>query len=163
MKRVFLSLGSNLGDRAANLHRALGELAASGIEVVRVSPLYRTEPVDFRPQPWFVNCVAEVDTELLPLRLMSTLQTIERRLGRRRAAQKGPRPIDLDILFYENAVVRTTALTIPHERVAERKFVLIPLCELTPNLRHPVTRRTVAEMLSETNDRSQVTRVEDEP
>ena len=160
MKQVYLSLGSNLGDRPARLHRALDELAAAGLEVVRVSPFYRTEPVGYRPQPWFVNVVAEVRTDLLPLRLLSVLQRIELKMGRRRTTPKGPRPIDLDILFYDNAVVRSAALTIPHERMAERKFVLIPLNELAPNLRHPVTRRTVAEMLSETPDRSQVVRLD---
>ena len=156
MKHVYLSLGSNLGDPVAHLKRALAELSEAGIRVVRVSPFYRTEPVDYRPQPWFVNGVAEIQTELLPLRLLSALQKIELKLGRRRTFLKGPRPIDLDILFYDNAVIRSATLTVPHERLAERKFVLVPLCDLAPELRHPVTRRTVVEMLSETPDRSQV-------
>jgi 2-amino-4-hydroxy-6-hydroxymethyldihydropteridine diphosphokinase len=160
MKLVHLSLGSNLGDRAGHLRRALDELAMAGIEVARVSAFYRTEPVDYRPQPWFLNAVAEIRTELLPLRLLSTLQRIERKLGRRRAVPKGPRTIDLDILFYDNAVVRTSALTIPHPRMEERKFVLAPLSELAPDLRHPVTRKTVREMLSDTADRSQIMRYE---
>ncbi len=160
MKRVYLSLGSNLGDRAANLRKGLDELPAAGIDVLRVSPFYRTEPVDYRAQPWFVNCVAEVSTALMPLRLLAALQSIERRLGRRRAAPKGPRTIDLDILFYENAVVRTPALKIPHEQIAERRFVLVPLRELAPDLRHPVTERTVSQMLIDTPDRSRVTRIE---
>ena len=156
MKRVYLSLGSNLGDRVAHLRRAIAELDDAGIKVVQVTPFYRTEPVDYRPQPWFVNCVAEVHTDLMPLRLLSALQKIERKLGRRRALPKGPRPVDLDILFYDNAVVRSAALTIPHERLTERRFVLVPLCDIAPNFRHPVTRRTVSEMLSETPDHSQV-------
>lgn len=160
MKLVYLSLGSNLGDRAAHLRRALEELAAAGLKVVRVSPFYRTEPVDYRPQPWFINVVAEIRTDLLPLRLLSVLRRIEFKLGRRRAVVKGPRTIDLDILFYNNAVVRSAALTIPHGRLAERKFVLVPLNDLAPGLRHPVTHRTVTEMLSEVPDRSQVTRLE---
>ena len=160
MKLVYLSLGSNLGDRAAHLQRALDELATAGIEVARVSPFFRTEPLDYRPQPWFLNGVAEIRTELLPLRLLSTLQRIERKMGRRRTLPKGPRTIDLDILFYDNAVVRTPALTIPHPRIGERKFVLVPLGELAPDLRHPVTRKTVREMLGETPDRSQIARCE---
>lgn len=156
MKRVYLSLGSNLGDRAAHLRRALAELDEAGIRVVRVSPFYRTEPVDYRPQPWFVNCVAEIQTDLLPLRLLSALQKIELKTGRRRTLRKGPRPVDLDILFYEDAVIRAAALTVPHARLAERRFVLVPLCDIAPNFRHPATRRTVREMLSETPDRSQV-------
>jgi 2-amino-4-hydroxy-6-hydroxymethyldihydropteridine diphosphokinase len=114
--------------------------------------------VDYRPQPWFLNGVAEVRTELLPLRLLSTLQRIERKLGRRRTVPKGPRTIDLDVLFYDNAVVRSAALTIPHPRMEARKFVLAPLSELAPDLRHPVTRKTAREMLNETPDRSQIIR-----
>jgi 2-amino-4-hydroxy-6-hydroxymethyldihydropteridine diphosphokinase len=159
MKRVFLSLGSNLGDRAENLRRALSELSLAGIEVVQVSSFYRTEPVEFHDQPWFVNCVAEVKTSLMPLRLLKALRSLERKLGRNRGMPKGPRAIDLDILFYENAVVRSPALTIPHERMAERRFVLVPLRELVPNLRHPVTQRTIVEMLNTTSDNSHVLRI----
>ena len=161
-KRVYLSLGSNLGDRRAHIRSALAELAPVEIEVVRISSLYRTEPVDFRPQPWFINCVVEVRTELMPLQLLRTLQAIERKLGRRRGISKGPRAIDLDILLYEDTLVHSSALTIPHERLADRRFVLIPLRELAPNLRHPVTRRTVIEMLGDTRDTSQVIRLKGE-
>lgn len=160
MKRVFLSLGSNLGNRSGNIKGALDALGAAGIEVRRVSSFYRTEPVEFRQQPWFVNCVAEVETELLPLQLLKAVQNVERALGRRRTINKGPRKIDIDILLYENFVVRSAALTIPHERMAGRKFVLAPLRELEAGLRHPVTERTVMEMLNETADSSQVIRID---
>ncbi len=165
MKRVFLSLGSNLGDRYRNIRGALEQLAAEGIEVRRVSSFYRTEPVEFRQQPWFVNCVAEVATDLLPLQLLKTLQRIERDLGRRHIIDKGPRKIDIDILLYENAVIRSAALNIPHVSMAERRFVLVPLRELEASLRHPVTERTVVEMLSKTSDSSLVIRIKppDEP
>lgn len=159
MKRVFLSLGSNLGDRSGNIKRALDALCAAGIGVRRVSSLYRTEPVEFRQQPWFVNCVAEIETDLLPLQLLKATQKVERDMGRRRSINKGPRKIDIDILLYENVVVRSAALTIPHERMAERRFVLVPLRELEAGLRHPVTDRTVVEMLNETADSSQVIRL----
>jgi 2-amino-4-hydroxy-6-hydroxymethyldihydropteridine diphosphokinase len=161
-KIAYLSLGSNLGDRVGKIRRALEELANSGVEVLRVSSLYKTEPVDFRAQAWFVNCVAEVSTELMPLQLMKAAQTIERALGRRSGVSKGPRPIDIDILLYGNTAVRSPALTIPHARMAERRFVLIPLRELAGGLRHPVSRRTVLEMLRETGDTSQVIRMKDE-
>lgn len=160
MKRVYLSLGSNLGDRLGNIERALDALVATGLEIRRVSSFYRTEPVEFRQQPWFINCVAEVETELLPLQLLKAVQKVERDLGRRRSINKGPRKIDIDILLYENVVVRSAALTIPHERMAERRFVLVPLRELEAGLRHPVTERTVAEMLNETEDSSQVIRID---
>jgi len=152
-------LGSNLGNRSGNIQEALGALTAAGMEVRRVSSFYRTEPVEFRQQPWFVNCVAEVLTELLPLQLLKAVQKVEHSLGRRRIVNKGPRTIDIDILLYENVVVRSAALNIPHESMAQRRFVLIPLGELAPGLRHPVTERTVTEMLSETADASQVIRI----
>ena len=159
MKRAYLSLGSNVGDRVSHIRKACELLPAAGVEVRRVSSLYRTEPVDFSPQRWFINCVAEAETDLMPLRLLKALQSVERQLGRRPGIPKGPRPIDIDILLYENVVVRSPALTIPHERLAERRFVLVPLGELAARLRHPVTQRTVLEMLHETPDTSQVIRV----
>ena len=160
MKRVFLSLGSNLGNRSGNITKALDALASEGIEVRRVSSFYRTEPVEYTQQPWFVNCVAEVSTGLLPMQLLSAVQQVERSLGRLRTIAKGPRTIDIDILLYENVVVRSAALNIPHVSMAERKFVLVPLRELEAGLRHPVTDRTVLEMLNETADASQVIRIE---
>ncbi|MBI1941346.1 MAG: 2-amino-4-hydroxy-6-hydroxymethyldihydropteridine diphosphokinase [Acidobacteria bacterium] len=158
-KRVFLSLGSNVGDRVGNIRKALTLLSAARLEVLRVSSYYKTEPVDFRAQRWFVNCVAEVATELMPLQLLKTLQSVERALGRHPGIPKGPRPIDIDILLYENVVVRSSVLTIPHERLADRRFVLIPLRELAAQVRHPVTKRTVLEMLHESTDASQVARL----
>lgn len=161
-KRVYLSLGSNLGDRATQTLRALHELNAAGIEVIQISSHYRTEPLDYQAQPWFTNCVVEVHTSLMPLQLLRMLQSIERRMGRKRGLPKGPRPIDIDILFFENAVVRSATLTIPHERLTERKFVLVPLREIAPNLRHPVTQQTVVEMLNQTRDTSKVIRLKTE-
>lgn len=159
MKRVFLSLGSNLGDRSGNITKALDGLASAGVEVRRVSSFYRTEPVDYTQQPWFINCVAEVATELLPMQLLSAAQRVERKLGRLRSINKGPRKIDIDILLYENAVIRSATLNIPHVSMAERRFVLVPLRELEPGLRHPVTEQTVTEMLGDTSDTSQVIRI----
>jgi len=162
MKQVYLSLGSNVGDRVAHIRKALELLPSAGMVVRRVSSFYQTEPVDYLPQRWFVNCVAEVGTELMPLRLLRVLQALERSLGRRPGIPKGPRPIDIDILLYENVVVRSSVLTIPHARLSRRRFVLVPLRELAAHLRHPVTQRTVLEMLHDTPDSSQVNRLKQE-
>jgi 2-amino-4-hydroxy-6-hydroxymethyldihydropteridine diphosphokinase len=158
-KRVFLSLGSNLGDRVGNIRKALEQLAGVGVAITRVSSFYRTEPVEFRPQAWFVNCVAEAETHLMPLQLLKAVKLVERALGRRPAVAKRPRVIDIDILLYESVVVRSAVLNIPHQRMAERRFVLLPLRELAGNLRHPISKRTVFEMLAEAGDTSQVVRL----
>ncbi len=157
-KQVYLSLGSNRGDRVANLRRALEELGKAGVKVLRVSSFYKTEPVDFAPQAWFLNCAAEASTELMPMQLLKAVKSVERILGRRPGVSKGPRPIDIDILLYENVVVRSGALTIPHERMETRRFVLLPLRELAPAARHPVSKKTVAEMFQDSTDLSQVVR-----
>lgn len=139
----------------------MAALAEAGVRVARRSAVYETEPVDIVDQPWFLNCVVEAETELLPLGLLHALQRIERELGRNRAPEvsgRGPRTIDIDIVFFGQHVVRLPELTIPHPRLAERRFVLEPLRELTPELRHPLTRKTPAEMLAELPDTAQVRR-----
>jgi 2-amino-4-hydroxy-6-hydroxymethyldihydropteridine diphosphokinase len=162
MKSVYLSLGSNLGDRIANLRKALQMLSGAKVEVRRVSGFYRTEPVDFGSQAWFVNCVAEAATDLMPLQLLRACQSLERALGRRPGVSKGPRPVDIDILLYQSSVVRSAALEIPHPRMASRRFVLIPLREIAPHLRHPVSQQTIPQMLSALADASQVIRLRTE-
>ena len=147
MKTVFLGLGSNLGDREQILQAAVNALHTRDLHVHRLSGVYETEPMEIRDQRWFLNLVAEARTDLFPRQLLARVARIEQALGRRRMLPKGPRTIDIDILFYGNFVVRMPALTIPHPRLAERRFVLAPLAELVPDLRHPVTRRTVREML----------------
>jgi 2-amino-4-hydroxy-6-hydroxymethyldihydropteridine diphosphokinase len=146
-KTVYLSIGSNLGGRERNLRDALGLLAGPSLRILRVSSFYETEPRDVADQPWFLNAVVEAETDLFPKQLLARLQKIERQLGRKRIRPKGPRTIDIDILLYGEAVIATDDLTVPHPRMEERRFVLEPLAELGPDLRHPVTRRTVREML----------------
>ena len=147
MKRVYLSLGSNIGDREGNLRKAVERLAALDIRVLRASRIYETEPVDYKDQAWFLNQVVEAETALFPMQLLTRTGRVERELGRTRTVRNGPRTIDIDILFYGAATVETARLEIPHPRIAQRRFVLAPLAELAPLLRHPVTHRTVREML----------------
>ncbi|HEY1497784.1 MAG TPA: 2-amino-4-hydroxy-6-hydroxymethyldihydropteridine diphosphokinase [Candidatus Solibacter sp.] len=147
MKQVYLSLGSNIGDRDAHLRAAIAALDAGGVHVLRTSPVYETEPVDYRDQAWFLNLVVEAETTLFPVQLLSRIGRIERALGRVRKVPKGPRTIDIDILLYGSAMIKTAHLEIPHPRLGERRFVLAPLADLAPDLRHPATHRSVREML----------------
>ena len=149
MKTVYLGLGSNLGDREAMLEAAVGALESPRLHVRRVSPVYETEPMDVPGQHWFLNQVAEAETDLFPLQLLHRTTKVEARLGRRRLAPKGPRTIDIDILLFGNSVVTTPVLEIPHPRFRDRRFVLAPLADLAPDLRDPVTRKTVRELLGE--------------
>ena len=147
MKTVYLALGSNIGDRESNLRAAILSLSAAGIAVLRESPIYETEPVGYANQGWFLNMVVEAGTALFPMQLLTRTGKIERALGRVRTVPNGPRTIDIDVLLYANAVVRTPRLEIPHPRMQERRFVLAPLADLAPALRHPVLRQTVRQLL----------------
>lgn len=136
--------------------RAVAALASRGIRVVRQSSVYETEPVEVRQQGWFLNCVVEAETGHMPRQLLGSLLEIERELGRRRQVPRGPRLIDLDILFYGTSIVSLPELEIPHPRLMNRRFVLVPLNEIAPALRHPILNKTVTELLAETPDQSQV-------
>jgi 2-amino-4-hydroxy-6-hydroxymethyldihydropteridine diphosphokinase len=152
LKTVYLSLGSNIGDRERHLQAAIERLNASGVEVHRVSHIYETAPVDYTKQRWFLNLVAEAETRLFPLQLLGRIGRIEHELGRVRTVEKGPRVIDIDILLYSHAVVRTARLEIPHPRMSERRFVLEPLVELAPDLRHPMSGDRVSDLLERVKD-----------
>jgi 2-amino-4-hydroxy-6-hydroxymethyldihydropteridine diphosphokinase len=161
MTTIYLSVGANIGDRAGNIRRAIATLRTHEVRVTRVSALYETEPVEVREQPWFLNCVVEAETELRPQEVMEALLEIERGMGRERRVPKGPRLIDMDILLYGSSVVQTPGLEIPHPRMAERRFVLVPFAEIAPEVRQPVLKKTIAELLAETTDRSEVRRWEE--
>ena len=147
MKTVYLSLGSNIGNREEMLQQAVRLLASADFRITRMSSVYETEPQDVRGQPWFLNMVLEAETTVFPRQLLGRIQKVEQQLGRRRLAPKGPRTIDIDILLFGTAVIDTTGLTVPHPRMAERRFVLEPMTELAPDLRHPVLRSTMGELL----------------
>jgi 2-amino-4-hydroxy-6-hydroxymethyldihydropteridine diphosphokinase len=155
-KTVYLSLGSNIGDREKNLRTAIASLEDAKVRVTRVSSFYETEPVDLREQPWFLNCVVEGTTKIAALELLHALREIERRMGSQKLVPKGPRLIDMDILLYGEETIDEPELQVPHPRMLLRKFVLIPLAEIAPNVRHPSWNGTTAEMLAETPDQSQV-------
>lgn len=159
MTTVYLSLGSNVGDRGGNLRTAITRLAAIGVEVRKTSSFYETEPLDYKEQPWFLNCAVEAETRLKPRELLGALRGIEKEMGSKKEFPKGPRLIDLDILLYGQEIIETPELQVPHPRMLERRFVLEPLAEIAPSLRHPAWPAAVRDFLESTPDSSQVRRV----
>jgi len=153
---VFIGLGSNLGDREATIGRGLELLADRGFILERRSDLYLTEPVDGPPQDWFVNGVARGTTGLAPEDLLAACQEVEHALGRVRVVRNGPRSLDLDLLLYGDLVRDDHALTLPHPRLHERRFVLVPLCDVAPDLVHPRLGVTFRALLASCPDTSRV-------
>ena len=155
-KTIYLSLGSNIGNRDRNLRAAINALADASVSVTQVSSFYETEPVGLREQPWFLNCVVQGETEIAPLDLLVALRGIESSMGSKKLVPKGPRLIDIDILLYGDESIDTPELQVPHPRMLDRKFVLAPLAEIAPHLKHTSWSGTAAEMLAKTIDTSVV-------
>lgn len=158
MAIVYLSLGSNIGDREANLRGAIAALAGAGARVKKVSSIYETEPVDYRDQAWFLNCAVEAETELNPHALLNAIASTETQMGSKKEFSKGPRKIDLDILLYGQETIETPDLQVPHPRMLDRRFVLAPLEEIAPELQHPSWNATAAQLLARCADTSSVRR-----
>lgn len=155
MATVYLSLGSNLGDRDKHLAEAR-EIIRNSFTPARFSHVYETEPVDLKEQPWFLNQVAEVRTELTPGILLEWVRLLEKGMGRQRAVPKGPRTMDVDILLYDDLRLETVDLSLPHPRLHQRRHVLVPLAELAAEVMIPGCRLTVSEALKKVEDRSEV-------
>jgi 2-amino-4-hydroxy-6-hydroxymethyldihydropteridine diphosphokinase len=159
VKAVYLSLGSNLGDREGNLRAAIEALRGARVRVGKVSSFYETEPVDYLEQPWFLNCVVDGETAVPAPELLRALREIETRIGSKKEFAKGPRLLDIDILLYGDDTIVTAELQVPHPRMLARKFVLEPLAEIAPELKHPSWSGTAMEMLACTGDRSRIRKV----
>jgi 2-amino-4-hydroxy-6-hydroxymethyldihydropteridine diphosphokinase len=156
---VFLSLGSNVGDRDQNLRTAIAALPAAGVAIKEISSLYETEPVDFLDQPWFLNCVVQGTTTVSPVELLHALRELEKRMGSKKLIARGPRLIDLDVLLYGQRTIDTPQLQVPHPRMLTRRFVLEPLAEIAPDATHPSWLGTAAAALQSLQDPSIVKKI----
>ena len=157
--RYFLCLGSNTGDSSENLAVAARRIQGENVRVIRRSSIYRTEPVGFKKQPWFLNQAIEIETGLSPLDLLKAVKTVETEMGRKPGRKNGPRPIDIDILLAGSTIIQTKDLEIPHPRLPERRFALVALAEIAPGAVHPVLKKSVRTILKKCPDRSAVERL----
>lgn len=155
---TYLALGSNLVDRESFLRFAVRGLQQRGIEITRCASLYSTEPRDVQDQPWFLNTVTEANTLLDASELLLACLSVEQEHFRQRDRDKGPRTLDIDIIFYGREIIRLPGLVVPHPRFSERRFVLEPLAEIAPEFTDPVSRKTIRELLLATTDRAAVER-----
>ena len=158
MTCIYLALGSNLGNREEHLRSGIRGLASRGTDIVRCASVYSTQPLEVLDQPWFLNTVLEANTDLSPDALMRACLDIEEQSCRIREVSKGPRTLDIDIIFYGTEIIRTPALTIPHPRLAMRRFVLIPLAEIVPTFIDPVSGKSIRELLEHCPDEGEVVR-----
>ena len=159
METIYLSLGSNQGDRRENIKKAIELIKANNVNVSKISSLYETEPVGFKDQPYFYNLCLKAETKLDPHTLLTLIKGIETETGRVKTTEKGPRIIDIDILFYSNIILKDKDLVIPHSEIINRKFVLEPLCEIAPELVHPEKNAKIADILKEASFSEGVSRI----
>lgn len=160
MSTIYIGLGSNLGNKKENIQQALKLLnEIEGISVIKISSFYETEPVGYEDQDWFINAVVQIETLFPPQELLKIFKNIEQKLGREKSLRWGPRKIDLDILFYDNIIYKTDDLEIPHPRLHERAFVLVPLAEIDKELMHPVYNKSISDLLSELDMNKKVTKI----
>ncbi len=154
---AYISIGSNIGDRLSNCCQGIESLCSEGqVTLLARSPLYETEPVDYMEQDWFLNAAIKVQTELAPLNLLSKMQAVQHSAGRKAGGVRfGPRTLDLDIILYDDVVMSTPELTIPHKRMHKRRFVLQPICDIDPDIMHPVLRQKVKSLLDQLDDEGQ--------
>lgn len=159
-KKAYIGIGSNIGDKTANCKKAIELLKENPqIKVTKISDFYETEPVGYKEQEWFVNCAVEIETDLNPQELILLCQTIESKLGRKRKIKYGPRIIDLDILLYNNDIIDTTELKIPHPEMHKRSFVLKPLSDIAPDAVHPVLKKTIEKLLNNLTEESAINKI----
>jgi 2-amino-4-hydroxy-6-hydroxymethyldihydropteridine diphosphokinase len=157
--KVYLGIGGNLGNREKNLEIAIKALAQKAGTLMAVSPVYETGPLGFKSNDQFLNLVVVLETELTPVKILNCIMNIENGLGRKRRKGKYvSRTIDIDLLFYENIIIENSELIIPHPRMHERKFVLVPFCDIAPDYIHPVFQRSIRELLDSTEDKSIITK-----
>ena len=148
---VLISAGSNIGDKSGNCRKGISALIRPERAVlIKESKFYKTEPVDYTNQDWFVNCAVKISTPLEPLELLTEIKRIESEAGRKKDAVRfGPRVLDLDIIFFDDRVIESDNLIIPHPRMHQRRFVLMPICDIDPNIMHPVFKKSIRTLLSE--------------
>ena len=155
MAKVYLSIGSNVGNKLINMKKAITSIKKN-LRVTKISPIYKTEPVGYKKQDWFLNCAVEAETDMEPFKLLSFLKSIEKRLKRKKVFRYGPRTMDIDIIFYGDKILKSGKLVIPHPRMHRRLFVLEPLSRISPNFVHPEYKKTIEELKNKLKSKKEV-------